>query len=174
MIRYADDFVILCETENQARQALRIVEEWTEANELRLHPDKTEIADAGGDKGFAFLGYKFFDGMKTPRAKSEAKFKDSIRERTSRTEGRSLETIIEDINEVSEGWFEYFKHSIAAVFPRMDGFIRRRLRAILRERQGLSGHTNPKDNRRWPNKFFAERGLFTMTRACELIKKSLF
>ena len=61
--------------------------------------------------GFDFLGYHFERGYKWPRKKSMGKLRDSIREKTLRTNGTSLETIIADVNKTLIGWFEYFKHS---------------------------------------------------------------
>lgn len=173
MVRYADDFVIVCDSREEAKEALEVVQGWTNANGLKLHPDKTQLVDARSDEGFTFLGYQFHKGLKEPRDKAKRKFKDEIRARTKKTDGRSLEAIIEDVNEVSEGWFEYFKHSFWNVFATMDGFVRKRLRAIQRHRQGISGPTNGYDSRRWPNAFFASRGLFSMEKAREAIVQSL-
>lgn len=173
MVRYADDFVIVCDSREEANEALEVVQGWTNANGLKLHPDKTQLVDARSDEGFTFLGYQFHKGLKEPRDKAKRKFKDEIRARTKKTDGRSLEAIIEDVNEVSEGWFEYFKHSFWNVFATMDGFVRKRLRAIRRHRQGISGTTNGYDSRRWPNAFFASRGLFSMEKAREAIVQSL-
>lgn len=173
MVRYADDFVILCDSRDEAEKALQIVREWTEQNGLRLHPDKTRLVEARSDEGCTFLGYQFHKGLKEPRDKAKRRFKEEIRARTKKTDGRSLEQIIEDVNEVSEGWFEYFKHSFWNVFETMDGYIRTRLRAIQRHRQGISGASNRLDSRRWPNAFFHRRGLFSMVKAHGRVLQSL-
>lgn len=174
MVRYADDFVILCECREDAERALEIVEQWTASNGLRLHPDKTQLVDAYSENGFTFLGYHFHEGRKEPRNKAKQKFKDEIRARTKQTNGYKLETIIEQVNEVSKGWYEYFKHGLPSSLRRMDQIIRQRLRAILRRRQGLGGHVNPKDHVRWPNAYFANRGLFSMAKARMDAVQSLF
>ena len=62
MVRYADDFVILCRSEAEARQALERVQSWTVEAGLRLHPVKTRIVDATQRGGFDFLGYHFERG----------------------------------------------------------------------------------------------------------------
>jgi len=62
MIRYADDFVVLCRSEAEAREALEWVRRWTEQAGLTLHPDKTKIVDASQRGGFDFLGYHFERG----------------------------------------------------------------------------------------------------------------
>ena len=173
MIRYADDFVIVCESREEAEQALADVQQWTDTAGLRLHPDKTQLVDARSEEGFTFLGYQFHKGLREPRDKAKRSFKDEIRARTPKTDGRALENIIEDINTVTRGWFEYFKHSFWNVFPELDGFIRRRLRAIRRKRLGMSGPVSKKDNTRWSNTFFANLGLFSMTKAREALLQSL-
>ena len=77
MIRYADDFIILCKSQEQAQQALQEVRQWVEPAGLILHPTKTRIVDASQAGGFDFLGYHFERGMKWPREKSLAKFKET-------------------------------------------------------------------------------------------------
>lgn len=165
MVRYADDFVILCQSEAEAEKALGLVREWTAKAGLQLHPDKTRIVDAIRQGGFDFLGYHFERNMKWPRKKSLKKFKDTIRAQTKRTNGYSLQTIIEDINRSAQGWFEYFKHSHRTTFSPLDAWIRMRLRSILRKRAGLRGRGRGCDHQRWPNAFFSEHGLFSLVAA---------
>lgn len=116
MVRYADDFVLLCRTEEQARQALERVQTWTAQAGLRLHPEKTRIVNANEQGGFDFLGYHFERGMKWPRKKSVAKLRATIREKTRRNNGHSLDEIITRANRTLRGWFEYFKHSQKSTF----------------------------------------------------------
>src|SRR5262249_14588022 len=78
MVRYADDFVVLCRSPEEATQALAAVQEWTTAAGLTLHPTKTKIINAKDD-AFEFLGYRFENGKHYPRAKSLTKLKDTIR-----------------------------------------------------------------------------------------------
>jgi RNA-directed DNA polymerase len=165
MTRYADDFVIQCRSEADARAALEKVREWTAQAGLTLHPEKTRLVDATQRGGFDFLGYHFERGMKWPRKKSAKKFRDAIRQKTKRANGRSLERIIADINRVAKGWYEYFKHSHRTTFAEFDGWIRMRLRSILRKRRGGKGRGRGADHQRWPNAYFAERGLFSMQTA---------
>ena len=75
MVRYADDFVILCPNEAEAKRALEQVQEWTVSAGLQLHPQKTRIVDASQGGGFDFLGYHFERDLRWPRAKSLRKFK---------------------------------------------------------------------------------------------------
>ena len=167
MVRYADDFVILGQSAEQAQMALNEVNVWVNANGLTLHPDKTHVGNCLLEgQGFEFLGYRFEAGKRMVRQKSLQGFKDKIREKTRRTRGDSMARIIADLTPTIRGWYGYFKHAGRRVFPRLDGFIRRRLRAILRKqdkRPGL-GRCHA-DHKRWPNAYFAGLGLFTMTEA---------
>ena len=167
MVRYADDFVILCQTASQAQAALEEVKAWVQENGLSLHPDKTHIGDClVKGQGFEFLGYRFEAGQRRVRDKSLKGFKDKVREKTKRTRGGSLRTIIEDLTVMIRGWFGYFKHAERTTFGSLDGFIRRRLRAVLRKQEKRPGMGRcHDDHRRWPNAYFANLGLFTMEAA---------
>ena len=94
------------------------------------------------------------------------RFKDRIRQRTGRSRGVSLERVIADLNPLLRGWFGYFQHARPRIFRYLDGFIRRRLRRFLRQQQGRPSQGRcVNDHRRWPNAYFAERGLFTLYRS---------
>jgi RNA-directed DNA polymerase len=168
MVRYADDFVILCRTEAEAHRALAWVQDWTTSNGLSLHPEKTRIVDATIRGGFDFLGYHFERGHKWPRAKSIKKMRNTMRRKTRRTNGQALTVIIKDVNQTLRGWFEYFKHSQKNTLERQDSWVRMRLRSILRKRQHRRGHGRGADHQRWPNAYFATRGLYSLVTAHEL------
>jgi RNA-directed DNA polymerase len=172
MVRYADDFVILCRSQVEADEALERVRQWTAQAGLQLHPVKTRIVDATQKGGFDFLGYHFERSMKWPREKSLRKFKDTVRAKTKRTNGYSLQTIIEDVNRTVQGWFEYFKHSHWTTFLPLDKWIRMRLRSILRKRSGYRGRGRGHDHQRWPNAFFGEQGLYSLVDALALARQS--
>jgi RNA-directed DNA polymerase len=163
MVRYADDFVILCRSEAEARTALAEVQRWLTRAGLRLHSDKTRIVDASQPGGFDFLGYHFERGHRWPRRKSMAKLKDTIRRKTRRSHGTSLKTTIKSVNQTLTGWFEYFKHSRYSVYPSLDSWIRMRLRSILRKWTKRSGRARGTDNVRWPNAYFTKQGLFSLS-----------
>lgn len=162
MVRYADDFVVLCRSEQEAREALEQVGQWTAQAGLTLHPDKTRIVDATQRGGFDFLGYHFERGHRWPGPKSIGKLREAIRGKTRRNNGHSLNQIITDVNKTLGGWFGYFKHSVKGTFRDVDGWVRRRLRSILRHRQRKRGCWWLCNNRRWPNAFFAAHGLFSL------------
>jgi RNA-directed DNA polymerase len=166
MVRYADDFVLLCRSEADAQRALTMVTTWTNAAGLTLHPEKTRIVDATQRGGFDFLGYHFEQGHHWPRAKSVMKLKDTLRAKTRRTQGQSLAVIIADVNRTLRGWFVYFQHSPRHWFRTLDSWLRMRLRSILRRRQHRRGRSRGLgDAQRWPNAFFARHGLFDLTTA---------
>jgi RNA-directed DNA polymerase len=171
MVRYADDFVILCRTADDAAKALELVRQWTADNGLTLHPTKTKIVDVRTD-GFDFLGYHFIGTRHWPREKSLKKLKDAIRAKTKRTSGHSLQYIVTDVNRTLRGWFAYFQHGLRTTFPTLDSWIRGRLRSILRRRAGLRGRGRGADHQRWPNAFFAKQGLFSLVTAHELAVQS--
>ncbi len=167
VVRYADDFVILCRNKAEAEAILTEVQRWTKANGLTLHPDKTHVGNClEKDQGFEFLGYLFEAGHRYVRKKSLMALRDKIRQKTKRTRGVSVEQIIGELNSSLKGWFGYFKHARSTTFRGVDGFVRRRLRAVLRKQMKRPGQgTAWSDKLRWSNAFFAERGLFTMHEA---------
>jgi RNA-directed DNA polymerase len=172
MVRYADDFIVLCRTEEEAQEALELSKRWVEENGLRLHPIKTRLVDASRAGGFDFLGYHFERGMKWPRKKSMDKLRESIRSKTRRSDGRSMRIICADLNRTLRGWFEYFKHSKRNAYESVDGYTRGRLRSILRKRLGKKGRGRGIDHHRWPNSYFTTVGLFSLTQAHALACRS--
>jgi RNA-directed DNA polymerase len=169
MVRYADDFVVLCRSAEEAQRALEQVRAWVAKADLTLHPTKTRIVDVRTD-GFDFLGYHFTtakdgDIRRWPREKSLSKLRDVIRTKTGRTNGHSLERIVADVNRTLVGWFGYFKHSNETTFKHLDSWLRMRLRSVLRKRAGRRGRGHGRDHNLWPNAFFAGLGLFNLTMA---------
>ncbi len=111
-MRYADDFVVLCQSREEAEAAVADIRQWVADNGLRLSPTKTHLGDCRKPgEGFDFLGYRFEAGRRWVRKKSLMRFKDNIRAKTGRTRGVSLARIIADLNPLLRGWFGYFKHA---------------------------------------------------------------
>jgi RNA-directed DNA polymerase len=177
MERYADDFVILCRTREEAEAALAEVQRWTADAGLALHPAKTRIVDMGQPgHHFDFLGFRFTRHvnsrgesrvLRRVRPKSTNKLKDAIRALTRRTNGYSLSEIIERVNPVLRGWFAYFRSVQSDIHIALDQFVRRRLRAILsrrgRRRYAIAWSGSGGGFRHlWRNSFFAEAGLFSL------------
>ena len=163
----ATQLVVLCRSREEAEAALAEIAAWVAENGLRLHPDKTHVGDCREQgEGFDFLGYRFEAGRRWVRKKSLHRFKDSIRAKTRRTRGNSLAQIIADLNPMLRGWFGYFKHAHPYNFKTLDGFIRRRLRSLLRKQKKRPGHGHClADHKIWPNTFFAKAGLFALKAA---------
>lgn len=171
MVRYADDFVILCRTKQDAQAALAAVQQWTACAGLSPHPDKTRLIDAASD-AFEFLGFRFDKGRRWVRHKSIMKLRQTIRARTKRASGVSLQVTIMRINPVLRGWFGYFKHASGGMHT-VDGWVRERLRNILRHQHKRPGRSGPADWKRWPNAFFAGLGLYELERAHRLARQSM-
>jgi len=165
VVRYADDLVILCASAEEAQRALSLLRTLLEHRGLQLHPEKTRVVDATQPGGFDFLGYHFEQGRRWPRKKSLRKLKDTVRRYTRRTRGVSLAVIVAELNPVLRGWFAYFQHSHPRTFPSLDGWLRMRLRSLLRKRHGRRGRGRGLDHQRWPNAYFRALGLFSLEAA---------
>jgi len=175
MERYADDFVVLCATPEEAQAALDRVQAWTAAAGLTLHPQKTRIVDMTQDQAaFDFLGFRFqrhhgSDGtsriLRLVRPKSRKRISDAIRERTPRCLGIGLAATITALNSVLRGWSAYFRSAHRGVHHELDGFVRRRLRSMLCKANGIHSWGNGDANRRWPNAYFSGLGLFALKAA---------
>jgi len=174
MIRYADDTVVLCRSQEEAQSALTRMQAWVTANGLTLHPDKTHLGDCRVEgQGFEFLGYRFEAGKRWVRKKSLMSLKDKIRAKTKRNEGNSIAYVIASLNPTLRGWYGYFQHAHRFTFSTIDGFVRRRLRAMLRKQKHRPGQGQClHDHKQWPNAFFADLGLFTMSKAHKLARQS--
>lgn len=180
MVRYADDMVILCQSAEAAQQALQDLREWANQAGLTLHPEKTKIVDMGQPKAnFEFLGYQFWRSKTSGqirrfiREKSLKKLRAEIKPLTKRANGHSLEAIVARLRPKLKGFYNYFKHASASALENVDGWIRGRLRGILRKRAGRRGRGRGRDHQRWNNHYFAQLGLFSLKQALELEKSSL-
>jgi RNA-directed DNA polymerase len=180
MVRYADDMVILCPSAEAAQSALATMREWSTEAGLTLHPEKTKIVDMGRPKAyFDFLGYRFWRSQKGGqmrrfiRPKSVQKFKASIKPLTKRANGHSLEAIAKMIKPKQVGFYGYFKHASANALEVLDGWVRGRLRGILRKRAGLRGRGRGRDHQKWPNHYFTKLGFYSLAAAQATEKKSL-
>lgn len=171
MVRYADDFVILCRTREEADAALAQVKQWVASVGLTLHPEKTHIVDMR-EESFSFLGYSFRGKLRFPRAKSQQKFADSLRDLTPRKSGDSLTFILGRLNRSTQGWFNYFRHCHWSVFRGYDGMIRRRLRRLLLKRNRRNPRRLPR-NHRWPNAYFIAQGFRSLSDAHTRFVQSL-
>lgn len=165
LVRYADDFVILCKEKGEAESALDEVKAWVETQGLSLHPEKTRVVDYGAGEGFDFLGFTFKKGSHYSGKKSVQNLRNKVREKTKRSSGKSLNAIVSELNPILRGWYRYFKASPVHQFRAQDGFVRRRLRAILDRRTGHPPAHRGATNQRWPNAYFDSAKLYSMEAA---------
>ncbi len=168
MVRYADDMVVLCQSREEADRALETLGEWMKEAGLTLHPEKTRLVDMNmADSHFDFLGYRFKRTkrgrlMRLVRPKSLKKLRETLKPKTRRANGKCLPAIIQSVNPALRGWYAYFKHTHPSVMAELDGWLRMRLRSILRKRAGRRGRGRGRDHQRWSNRYFAELGLFCL------------
>jgi len=156
-VRYADDFVVLCQSETQAKEALVLIESFLTSHlELSLSPEKTYITTFSD--GFAFLGFDISSRSVTMRPKSIEKFKDKIRELTRRSYNLDKDRITR-VNQVIRGTANYFATPFShnrRLFSDLDKWIRVRLRCMKYNRKWIT------DNRRFRLKHFKNRGLLSL------------
>ena len=143
--RYCDDWVILCQTKEEAAKALQVAKEILSTMDLVVYPEKTRITHISS--GFEFLGYKIKRGSGTklpgnkikkkfnpkniyvfPTQKSINRFMDQIRSKTKRRTPRTLQEIVNEINPVIRGWGNYYRKAhVRKLFNRLRGWIIRRI-----------------------------------------------
>lgn len=157
-VRYADDFVVLCRAEEQAKEALTIVEQHLSNRlGLTLSPEKTHVTTF--KKGFVFLGFDICSYSVKMRAKSVEKFKNKVRELTRRSRNLDAEAIVK-LNQVVRGTANYFATPFShnrRLFQSLDAWIRMRLRCMKFKRKWRT------DNRRFRRKHLLRRGLLNLS-----------
>ena len=160
-VRYADDFVVLCQTQDQAKEALTFVQQVLQQRlALQLSQEKTKVTSFG--KGYQFLGFSLSSRSRRMRPKSVQKFKDKIRELTCRMHNLDAHRI-EQLNWVIRGTAQYFATDFFTgreVFHKLDSWIRMRLRCMKTKRKSTN------DNRKIRDKVFDRLGLFTLEGFC--------
>lgn len=170
LVRYADDFVVLCRTKSQANEALRRLKNIFERLRLTLHPDKTRIVELGlGKDGFNFLGchlrivrskHKHRNYLfRWPSPKAMNRIRTNIRELTDRSRRagmKDIREVIEDLNPVLRGWGNYFCTGNASLkFTQLDLYVHERLLGLIRKHGGdRRKAVNPRE---WPVGCFVKR-----------------
>jgi group II intron reverse transcriptase/maturase len=181
LVRYADDFVVLCKKKSQATEALRRLKIVFERLRLQLHPEKTRLVETGPSKeGFDFLGCHFrlvrsrYKGrtylFRWPSKKAMNSVRTQIRELTDRRRRagvKDVRVIIRDLNPVLRGWCNYFRTGNASKkFCEIDAYVWRRLTGYMRKRGGQRRAKHggrPFNPKRWPHRRFVnDHGLFQL------------
>jgi len=179
LVRYADDFVVLCRTEGQAEAALEAAREVLAGMGLELHPDKTRVVDLrGGREGFDFLGCHFRARMsgkawqqrgivryylhRWPSTRAMNSVRAKVKAQTGRNRaGTDIEVIIADLNPVLRGWGNYFRTGNASTkFRQIDAYVVRRLRSLMIKKRGRN--LRPGQVLEWNEDWFNGHGLYRL------------
>jgi RNA-directed DNA polymerase len=179
LVRYADDFVVMCRTPGQAKAALDTARQVLAGLGLELHPDKTRVVDLReGREGFDFLGCHFHARMsgrlweqkrlvryylhRWPSQQAMKRLRGKVRDRTGASRGGSrVEWMIEDLNPILRGWGNYFRTGNATVkFDQIDRYVRWRLRRVLIRQRGRN--LRPGQVEQWSNAWFDSLGLYRL------------
>jgi len=158
VVRYADDFVVLCKSEKKAQRALEVVDQiLTKQLKLTIHPEKTQVTSFA--RGFDFLGFHLSRRFKKPRKKALEGFKDKVRHLTRRQQPKPLDQVIASLNPVIRGWGNYFRSGNWRSQARdLDGWIRQRLRMFIRKKARLQSNAPG-----LTNLTFQKKGLVSLT-----------
>jgi len=176
LVRYADDFVIICRTREQAEAALILARDILGGLGLQLHPGKTKIVDLReGREGFDFLGCHFHARMsgrlweqkrivryylhRWPSQKAMKRLREKINHRTARSRvGLDVRVVIDDLNPILRGWGNYFATGNAAEkFVQVDRYVAWRLKRLQIKKRGRNLHAGQADQ--WTPAWFRDQGL---------------
>jgi RNA-directed DNA polymerase len=162
-VRYADDVVAMCSSREEAEQTLEFIRQILDGLNLKLSSEKTRIIHL--DEGFDFLGWHYQGKQRWPRTKSLQKLRHELRNLTRRNRPGGLSMICEELTLKQRGWFNFFRDgNCSGTFRMLDGWLRRRLRSLLRQRVKLRGISRcGRDHQRWPNSYFATHGFFSLS-----------
>jgi len=169
-VRYADDFLLLCETREEAEAALETVREILGRMGLNLSPEKTRIVHL--DDGFDFVGWHYRGHQRWPRAKSEKALRLKLRGITRRGRAGSMEAICTELEPILRGWYQYFRNgNSGGTFQTISQWLRRRLRSLLHRRHKGRGMGAPTLNVRWTKAYFASAGFFDLAAALHTYRR---
>ena len=180
LVRYADDFVVLCRNKKACEEAEGKVREILRRLKLELHPEKTGRVDLSwGRQGFDFLGChlrkrlcgplwekqrrRVYFLQRWPSVRSMKRVRQRVKEMTGRNRNgvKDVRVIIRDINPVLRGWGNYFRTGNAAVkFKQVDRYVGDRLRCFMMKRKGRNLRAG--ETSRWTHDFFHGHGLYRL------------
>lgn len=158
LVRYADDFVVMCESEEEANRAMMAVKQILSGMKLRVKETKTRTVQLSSEEGVEFLGFKVFKGHKTPRKMAVKSFKDKVRVITRRQQPINMKEVIRRLNPVVRGWGNYFRiANVNWLYKGLDCWTRMRLRSFMEKKKSYNA------NWRISNRYFSELGLCTLS-----------
>ena len=154
-VRYADDFVILCSSRDEAISALDHTRQVLGKLGLKLHPVKTSLTNFR--EGFDFLGFRFRRHRLGIKPKSIERFKDKVRKLTRRQQGRNVDAVLSDLNPVLRGWAGYVGVAeVSSTLRTLDQWVRMRIRSFRKKRKCRN------DNQRFSKRLLAKWGLLSL------------
>jgi RNA-directed DNA polymerase len=176
LVRYADDFVVLCRSQAQARAALVAAGEILGGLGLELHPDKTRVVDLGeGREGFDFLGWHFrarvsgrllergirrYYLQRWPSQRAMKRIRAKVKARTGRNRVgiKDIRVVIDELNPILRGWGNYFRTGNASdKFIEIDRYVAWRLKRLMIKRKGRNLRAGQAD--RWTAHWLKDMGL---------------
>lgn len=158
LVRYADDFVVLCKSEEEADCALRDAERVLGELGLSVKAGKTRTVKLSNGDGFGFLGFEIYSEHKVPRKSAVRKFKDSVRRLTRRQQPVNVREVVHRLNPLILGWGNYFRHgNVGWLFKGLDQWTRMRLRCFMEKRKSCYA------NYRIKNAYFEALGLVRLS-----------
>jgi len=178
LVRYADDFVVICRSDAEACAAQQLAGEVLAGLGLELHPEKTKVVDLReGREGFDFLGCHFrarvsgrmleqgvrrYYLQRWPSQRAMNRVQGKIKAKTGRGRaGQDLREIIAELNPILRGWGNYFRTGNAAKkFNQIDGYVLSRLRGLMIKRYGRNLKAGQTPN--WTREFFEAHGLYRL------------
>lgn len=191
LVRYADDFVVICRTKRECEEAEKRIRVILARLGLELHPDKTRRVELfDGKEGFDFLGCHLRKRMsgklweekgqrlyflnRWPSDRSMKRIRQRVRELTRRSRCHDdLRDVIADLNPVLRGWGQYFRTGNAAKrFNQLDTYVWRRLVRLRVQRKGR--HLRPGEVRRWTRDSFYDLGLHRLRGTVQYPERAFF
>jgi len=178
LIRYADDWLLLCRTRSEAEAAFRLAGEILAGLGLELNPEKTKVVDLReGREGFDFLGchlrarvagrmlergVRRYYLQRWPSQRSMKRVRQKIKTRTGRGRGgQDIRDVIRDLNPILRGWGNYFRTGNAATkFVQIDYYVMGRLRGLMLKRYGRN--LRPGQWEDWTREWFEAHGLYRL------------
>lgn len=178
LVRYADDWALLCRNEREANTALELAKDVLAGLGLELHPEKTKIVDLReGREGFDFLGCHFrahvsgrmlergvrrYYLQRWPSQRSMKRIRQKIKAKTGRGRaGHDIRDVIADLNPILRGWGNYFRTGNASdKFVQIDRYVVWRLRGLMLKRYGR--HLRPGQWKIWKREWFEALGLYRL------------